>query len=91
MWTSPTERPDLGGKEADDNRYVLRNIYSHVMWTLPTERPDLGGKEADDNRFVLKKRKCYCTWNSDTGCKMIVADISQFVVSKVVITACFNV
>ena len=22
MWTSPTERPDLGGKEADDNRYV---------------------------------------------------------------------
>lgn len=23
LWASPTERPDLGGKEADDNRWVL--------------------------------------------------------------------
>ena len=26
LWLSPGERPDLGGKEEDDNRYVI--IYS---------------------------------------------------------------
>ena len=28
LWCSPTERPDLGGKEADDNRSV-KIIYQH--------------------------------------------------------------
>jgi len=39
LWCSQTERPDLGGKEADDNRYgifilVFNVINSHSMFYL---------------------------------------------------------
>ena len=26
LWMSPTDRPDLGGKEDDDNRFVISTI-----------------------------------------------------------------
>jgi DNA polymerase epsilon subunit 1 len=42
MWTSTSERPDLGGKEADDNRFVVAlfvvvvvSLCSAVTCSLP--------------------------------------------------------
>lgn len=31
LWCSPTERPDLGGREADDNRFVTTFCSSHSI------------------------------------------------------------
>ena len=31
LWCSATERPDLGGKEADDNRFVSLFCFLHSM------------------------------------------------------------
>jgi len=46
LWCSPTDRPDLGGKEADDNRYTLNINHTEIVaemtslmfinhWTYP--------------------------------------------------------
>jgi len=38
LWCSNTERPDLGGKEADDNRWVSwqvrSNKWNKIIWKL---------------------------------------------------------
>ncbi len=40
LWCSPTERPDLGGKEADDNRYVWPHAVVFARRAAATERTD---------------------------------------------------